>query len=143
MADFATVHARLLARYQAARHTAGSVELVFRFRHRHPEGVIDQRVRVAWARALGRDWLQLTAPLLLPAEITADELLRHNLTLAVGAVGGDAAQRVLRQLVPLAPLDDEVLDLTLQALAHEAARLRSGGAVADPARDDLFAAYET
>lgn len=105
-------------------------------------GDIEQRVELSRVDMLGRPWLLLLADACPLSDITPHRALIHNATLAIGAIVIEEHHYFLRHATPLDPMTPEILDLVVDLLAHEAARLRARRPLAPAPRlaaDDQYA----
>ncbi len=84
---------------------------------------VSQRVRGEVVTALAEGWLVLTADVCAEACTSPAAMLRHNATLAVGAVCLDDTTLILRHTTALTTGDKVARAILL--LAHESARLRA------------------
>src|SRR5215212_4617048 len=89
------------------------------------DGMHTQRVDLV--TAYGAPWVRIASHSGARDGVSADAVLTHNATLAIGALAVDGSALVLQHLVPLALLGPAHLDLLLTSIAHEAARLRPHG----------------
>lgn len=83
-----------------------------------------QRQRVELAQAFGTPHLIVLCDIIDVSRVPEQVVLRHNMTLAIGAVAISESIYVLRAVLRLEGLSFDVLDETLEYVAHEAARLR-------------------
>jgi hypothetical protein len=91
---------------------------------------VTQRVKVHSTHAFGEAWLLAMADVVPEAQLDPREAIKHNRTLAIGALALDDGLYLMRHAAPLATLVWVDLDRMLEFVAHEAARLRlrvSGG----------------
>jgi hypothetical protein len=89
-----------------------------------------QRERVEQVQAFGEPHLLVLADVAPAGEVAAEQAigaLRHNMSIAIGAIAIADDTFVVRAVVPLETLTWPVLDRTLRQVAHEAARLREVG----------------
>lgn len=86
---------------------------------------INQRVEVAQAEVVGQPWVALWADVCPAAEIEPRRALVHNASLAVGSICVEGDHYFIRHAAPLSGLEASHLDLMIDLVAHEAARLRA------------------
>ena len=88
-------------------------------------GAEAMRVRAERVRAFDEDWLLVLAAVAPEARAQLRDALTFNMRLALGALALEQGWLVLRAGVPLAGLDDRLIDRHLEFVAGEARRLRS------------------
>lgn len=84
----------------------------------------EQRELVELIHGGGVPYVRITADVTREEKLSALDAARHNTRLAVGALAIDRANYVLRAVLPLEALSTHALDLSLELVAHEAARIR-------------------
>jgi len=110
--------------------------LVWRFPRSAGEAQVRQPQHVELMQLGGRPHVVSVCAVVPHVRLSAADALAHNLGLAVGALALLEDTVVIRSAVALDDLELRALDRTLEATAHEAARLR-GQVVARPAPADL------
>jgi hypothetical protein len=83
-----------------------------------------QRQRIELVQALGQTHLLIMSDVVAEEALQPRDLLRHNSTLAIGALATFEGLYVMRHVIPMANLTWDILDTALEFMAHEAARLR-------------------
>jgi hypothetical protein len=83
-----------------------------------------QRQRIELVQALGQPHLLVLCDVVPEDALPPREVLRHSSTLAIGALASLQGLYVMRHVMPLSNLTWDVLDTSLEFIAHEAARLR-------------------
>jgi hypothetical protein len=101
-------------------------------------GVAGQRIEIHRIRAFDEPWLAVIAEI-ADAAIGGDAALRHNATLAYGAIAAREGYAIVRAALPVASLTGPVLLRVVRALAEEAAYLRAQ--MPPPPCDDVFLNY--
>src|SRR5688572_11135520 len=86
---------------------------------------LTQRVQLSLRDVVGKPWVLFLAEGCSLVDIHPHRALVHNATLAVGSLVVEDGTYFLRHSTPLTPLDAASLDLIIDLLAHEGARLRS------------------
>jgi hypothetical protein len=112
--------------HEVAAHGPGWLGLVWSFARAAGGARVRQRQRVELVGVAGRPHVVVTCDVSPCERLPADEALALNLELGVGALARIGDTVVLRAARPLAGLDLDELDWTLEVVAHEAARLREG-----------------
>ncbi len=113
------VRTYLRDRYQLRRFEVAQVELAWTF----PDSGEAQRQTVEVRRAMNRPIVVICCDTGQSA-FNEREALEHNMTLGVGALAMAEGEYVLRHVMFLDELSWTTLDLTLEMVAHEAARLK-------------------
>ena len=106
-----------------------------------PSGSCSQIVVVELGTAGGRPWLMLRAPVGREDMLEVTDTLRHNATLAIGALALAAGGHELRYGMFAESTSVAALDGAIDLLAHEAARLRMLGRSSAASHAAAFAAY--
>jgi hypothetical protein len=118
--------------YRVSGHAEAWVELWWTF-----AGDVRQRQTIRAGQAMGEPCVVIAAE--VAGTMSAQQALRHNATLAIGALAEEDDRRIVRALIRDADLTPSALDRALRAIAHEAARLSTAARPAfDPA---LFVSY--
>jgi hypothetical protein len=86
--------------------------------------VEEQRELVELIHGGGVPYVRITADVTREEKLSPLDAVRHNTTLAVGALALDRQTYVLRAVIPLDVLSTQALDRSLELVAHEAARIR-------------------
>ncbi|MGE0396394.1 MAG: hypothetical protein AB7T06_06720 [Kofleriaceae bacterium] len=94
------------------------------FRIGEPPEADEQREMVELIHGAGVPYVRITADVAREETLSPLDAVRHNMTLAVGALALDRERYVLRAVLPLDVLSLQALDRSLELLAHEAARIR-------------------
>lgn len=102
------------------------------------EGATRQIVTVEHGSVGGAPWLMLRATVGPQDRIDGREALRHNGTLAIGALAIEDGLHVIRHGVCPAGIGVDGIDRLIEHVGHEAARLRQRG---KPASSPHFAAF--
>lgn len=89
-----------------------------------PPEVEEQREMVELIHGAGVPYVRITADVAREDALSSLDAVRHNTTLAVGALALDRSTYVLRAVLPLDVLSTQALDRSLELVAHEAARIR-------------------
>jgi hypothetical protein len=84
----------------------------------------EQREMVELIHGAGEPYVRISAEVVHEDSLSSLEAVRHNMTLAVGALALDRTTYVLRAVLPLDVLSTQVLDRSLELVAREAARIR-------------------
>jgi hypothetical protein len=86
--------------------------------------VEEQREMVELIHGGGVSYVRISAEVTREEKLSPLDAVRHNTTLAVGALALDGDTYVLRAVLPLDVLSTQALDRSLELVAHEAARIR-------------------
>ncbi len=123
MLDWATVRAHVATRFSVAASSEDALQL--RWNISRADGtVVEQAERLSAARAFGVPHVLIVCPVVAEAALPATDALRHNATLAIGALALTPDGYVMRASLPLDGLAFPALDRALELVAHEAARIR-------------------
>ena len=102
-------------------------------------GVGGQRIEIHRIRAFDEPWLAVIAEIADAAHLGGDAALRHNATLAYGAIATREGYAIVRAALSVASLTAPVLLRAVRALAEEATYLRAQAP--PPSAKDLFLSY--
>jgi len=139
MHGWGDVRAHLSSHYRIASRDDAAVVIVWSF----PNGDIEvrQAVEIRLAAAGREPWVEVSAVIAPLSAVDARRALAHSATIfgaAVATVGGAA---VIRATFRLASLDLADLDRAVEAVPHEAARLRCARELDTDSGPAVFAAY--
>lgn len=118
---WAEIIEHLRAEYLVGREEEGWIELTWRFRE--DALAIAQHQTVRSTEAWGEPHVLIAAELASGGTLSPGEALRHNASLAIGAIAQEDERMVLRTILPADGLTPARLGRALYAVAHEAARL--------------------
>jgi hypothetical protein len=85
----------------------------------------EQREVVELVHSNSVPYVRITADVTHEDDLSALEAVRVNASLSLGALALDRHTYVLRAVLPLDALTSQVLDRSLELVAHEAARIRA------------------
>lgn len=84
----------------------------------------EQREMVELVHGAGTPYVRISAEVGAEESLSSLDAVRHNMTIAVGALALDRKTYVLRAVLPLDVLSTQALDRSLELVAREAARIR-------------------
>jgi hypothetical protein len=115
------LRAHLCTKFEIAVREENRLGLLWRF----PDAPGVQRQYVECVQAFGRAHLVITCNAGTTASITSYEALLINATLAIGALCIADGHLVLRFVLPLDGIATDVIERSLELVAHEATRVRT------------------
>ena len=90
-----------------------------------PPDLEEQRELVELVHGGGVPYVRISADVAHEEKLSPLDAVRHNTSLALGALALDRTTYVLRAVLPLDALSTQALDRSLELVAHEAARIRN------------------
>ena len=107
--------------YAILRDESNWIGMAWTFRAGEVE--VEQRLKIERVFAFESEWILVYSAVCAADKIDAVSALRWNSLVAVGTLAIDGNYCVLRHTLPLANLACETLDLVIENVAREAARL--------------------
>ncbi len=121
MPSFAEIRAYAKANYTTLEDGEEALTLEFKF-----AGDRSQRVRLVHHEAFDKDWIEFRSVVCEKSELAAEEALRANDGMTIGALALDGEGRyVLSYRAALDTMDEDEFELPLLAVAHTADKLEA------------------
>jgi hypothetical protein len=123
MPTWEEIKLHLRERFQTAVENPSWLGLIWKF----PDGAqgVLQKQRIEVIQALGQPHLLILSDVGPDDFLAPYDMLVHNNTLAIGAVAISQGFLIIRHVYALDGLTWPILDMALEYVAHEAARLRT------------------